>query len=281
MRALAEYVMRGRRQAVMVAVLATGSVFFAWVGAAVVALVTLRKGTSQGCYVLFWSLLPAVVIVWTGDTGPLTTLLGVTLAAAVLRASHSWPWSLSMAVVSGLLTGMALMLFGDQYLQAILGLVKDFFAQLESQNEGLQLGSPTAAQLAGMLGWGNALSVTLCLLLARWWQAVLYNPGGFKIEFQNVRLPPALTVMLLVLALGLTSLGVDYWFWALILALPFMFAGFGLVHALVAKKNLGTQWLVMFYIGWLLLDPLKVLLLLSVVVDSWVDLRARVASRQR
>ncbi len=82
MRALAEYVMRGRMQAVIVAAVATGSVLFAWIGAAVVALVTLRKGTNQGLYVLFWALLPAFIVAWGGDTGPLTTLLGVALAAS-------------------------------------------------------------------------------------------------------------------------------------------------------------------------------------------------------
>ncbi len=60
MRALAQYVMRGRMQAVIVAAVATGSVLFAWLGAAVVALVTLRKGTNQGLYVLFWALLPSI-----------------------------------------------------------------------------------------------------------------------------------------------------------------------------------------------------------------------------
>lgn len=279
MRALAEYVMRGRMQAVMVAVVATGSVLFAWLGAAVVALVTLRKGTSQGLYVLFWALLPAFIVAWGGDTGPLTTLLGVALGAWVLRSSQSWPLALSAAVLSGLLVGMALMLFGDQYLQTLVALVADFFARLQEQNEGMQLADPTAAQVAGLLGWGNALSVSLCLLLARWWQSVLYNPGGFKTEFQLFRLPRPMTVLLLLVGIALASLGANYWFWALILSLPFIFAGFGLVHAIAAKRQLSGFWLGCFYFSWLLLDPVKVLLLLAVVVDSWYDLRARVASR--
>lgn len=279
MRALAEFVMRGRMQAVMVAAVATGSVLLAWLGAAVVALVTLRKGTNQGLYVLFWALLPAVIVAWTGDTGPLATLLGVTLAAWVLRASQSWSLALAAAVVSGVLTGIVLLLFGEQYLQLLVSLVDDFFARLQEQNESLQLPDPSVSQLAGLLGWGNALSVTLCLLLARWWQSLLYNPGGFKVEFQAFRLPSTMTVVLLLAAAGLFALGVDYWFWALILALPFIFAGFGLVHAIAAKRKLGNAWLGFFYFTWLLLDPVKVLLLLAVIVDSWYDLRARVTSR--
>jgi hypothetical protein len=109
MRALAEYVMRGRAQAVLVAALATGTVLFAWIGAAVVALVTLRKGAGHGAYVLFWALLPAAMLAALGDPGPVTTLLGVMLLAVVLRASHSWSWSLVAAVLSGLLTGLLLL----------------------------------------------------------------------------------------------------------------------------------------------------------------------------
>jgi hypothetical protein len=205
--------------------------------------------------------------------------LGVALAAWVLRSSHSWPLALSAAVLSGLLVGMALMLFGGEYLQTLVTLVADFFSRLQEQNEGLQLADPTAAQVAGLLGWGNALSVSLCLLLARWWQSVLYNPGGFKTEFQLFRLPQPMTVLLLLVAIALVSLGANYWFWALMLSLPFIFAGFGLVHAMAAKRQLSGFWLGCFYFSWLLLDPVKVLLLLAVVVDSWYDLRARVASR--
>lgn len=280
MRALAEYVMRGRIQAVMVAVLATGSVFLAWIGAAVVALVTLRRGTNQGAYILFWALLPALVIAWTGDTGPLSTLIGVTLAAWVLRSSQSWPLALSAAATAGLLTGLALILLGEEYLQILVTLVADFFARLQEQNESLQLAAPSMSQVAGLLGWGNALSVTFCLMLGRWWQSLLYNPGGFKEEFQSFRLPPAMTIVLLLVAMGVGSLGVDYWFWALIAALPFIFAGFGLVHGVAAKRQLNNIWLGLFYFSWLLLDPVKVVLLLAVIVDSWYDLRARVASRQ-
>jgi hypothetical protein len=182
--------------------------------------------------------------------------------------------------VAGLLTGLALLLFGADYLQALVSMVADFFARLQQQNEGIQLAAPGISQVAGLLGWGNALSVTLCLMLGRWWQSLLYNPGGFKDEFQSFRLPQPLVIVLLVVAIGLGMLGVDYWFWALIVALPFIFAGFGLVHGLAAKRQLNGVWLGFFYFSWLLLDPLKLVLLLAVIVDSWYDLRARVTNRQ-
>jgi len=55
MRALAEFIMKGRLQAVAVAGLGVGTLMFAWVGVAAAALVMLRKGLSEGAYVVFWA----------------------------------------------------------------------------------------------------------------------------------------------------------------------------------------------------------------------------------
>lgn len=281
MRALAQYVMKGRAEAVLTAVLTTGTVLFAWVGAAVVALVTLRKGVSQGAYILFWAMLPAMVLAAMGDTGPITTLLGLFLVAALLRVSESWSWALVAAVVSGLCTGLMLMTLGQAYLQQILQLLGDALAQLASQSAGTEQSAqilamkPTVQQIAGLLGLSNAFTVVMCLMLARWWQALLYNPGGFQAEFHRLRLSPALSVVLLVAGLTLSSLGNEYRLWALIFAVPFMFAGFGLVHGVAAQRQLSANWIGLFYFLWLLLDPVKALVLILAVVDSWLDIRGR------
>ncbi|WP_019529781.1 hypothetical protein [Dasania marina] len=278
MRALAEFVMKGRWQAILVAVLASTTVLFTWVGAAVVALVILRQGFKEGFTVLLWALLPSIVMVVLGDTGPLATMLGTALLASVLRATTSWPLTLIAAVASGVLTGLALLAFGQAYIEEILRFVSELITQVQNQaakGQQVAISAPTVVQILGLLGLGNAITVTLCLILARWWQALLYNPGGFRQEFYSLRLTPPLTVLLLVAGIALSSLGADYRFWALICVVPFMFAGFALVHGLVAKKQMNGRWLGLFYIGWFILDPIKLLLLLVVVVDSWFDLRGR------
>jgi hypothetical protein len=282
MRALAEYVMKGRAQAVIAAALATGTVLFAWVGAAVIALVTLRKGSGQGSYVLLWAMLPAVVMAAMGDTGPVTTLLGVMLAALALRSTSSWSWALVAAVISGLMTASLLLTFGRGYLEEILTLLGDTLAQLASKggDSAIMPAQPSVQQVAGLLGLSNAFTVVMCLILARWWQALLYNPGGFSTEFQGLRLPPQLTVGLLIAGLVLSMLGADYRLWAVIFAVPFVFAGFALAHGLAAKKQLNSNWLKIFYISWLLFDPLKALLLIVAIVDSWLHIRGRMAQSQ-
>jgi len=48
--------------------------------------------------------------------------------------------------------------------------------------------------------------MSICLLmLARWWQAVLYNPGGFQQEFHQFKLQPAIAMMLMVLFLAASA----------------------------------------------------------------------------
>ncbi|MGK0499091.1 MAG: hypothetical protein ACJAYG_000722 [Oceanicoccus sp.] len=283
MRAVAEYVMRGRTQAVIAAVLATGTVLFAWVGAAVIALVTLRKGAGQGSQVLLWAMLPGVVMAAMGDTGPITTLLGAWLVASILRATASWSFALLAAVASGLITAALLMTFGRGYLEEILRLFADALAQLASQTSepsAMVAPQPTAMQVAGLLGLSNAFTVVMCLLLARWWQALLYNPGGFQTEFHGLRLPPQLTVLLLLAGLLMSMLGADYRLLTAIVALPFVFAGFALVHGLLLQRKVTGNWVVLFYIAWLLFDPIKAILLVMAITDSWLDIRGRLASRQ-
>ncbi len=286
MRALAEYVMRGRSQAIFAAVLTTGTVLFAWVGAAVVALVILRKGIRQGVHVMFWAMLPAMIVAAYGDTGPVTTLLGVALVASMLRATSSWSWALVAAVVSGVLTAIVLLTLGQGYIEQILHLLGDTLAQLASQSENSEQSEqllslkPSAQQVAGLLGLSNAFTVIMCLILARWWQALLYNPGGFRQEFHLLRLTPQLSIGLVMTGLLLSSLGSDYRLWALIVAVPFMFAGFALIHGLAGQRQLNGNWLGLFYFMWLLLDPVKALVLIIAVIDSWFDIRGRLAKSQ-
>jgi len=283
MRALANYIMQGRLQAVLIAAFTTGSVLLAWVGAAAVALVTLRKGSSEGSQVLFWALLPALVLAVWGDTGPVTTLIGVTLAAMVLRNSSSWPLALVAATVSGLVTGFLLVTLGQGYLEEILNLFTAFIEQVNSQSaeQGqAPIGVPGTAVIAGLLGLSNAFAVAMCLLLARWWQSILYNPGGFRVEFHQLRMPPMLTIFLIVAGLLLSALGTDYRLWALIVIVPLGVAGLGLVHGLVALKGKSSNVLVIFYIALFLLHPLKIILIVAAVLDSWINFRARITSRK-
>ncbi len=280
MKNLAAFVMRGRWQALLVAVAGSGSLLFCWISAAVVALVTLRKGAGQGAWLLFWALLPSGTLLYVfGDSGPLTLLLGVMALALVLRGTVSLPLSVLASVPVGILTGLGLLFFADQFLDQMVAYFGDFLASVEQQmsqaGDAVVLARPNRLQIAGMLGAGTALGSAVCLLLARYWQSALYNPGGFGSEFRALYYPPLVAVGLALAAAALAGLGLQYRSWALICLLPLMFAGLGLVHARAVQQGRGRTWLTGFYLALLVFDPLKLLLVLLAITDSWFNFRRR------
>ena len=272
--------MRGRFQALLLTVAGSGSILFCWISAAVLALVTLRKGVGAGAQLLLWALLPSGVLLYTvGDSGPLSLLVGTAALAAVLRSSVSLSLAVLASIVVGVLSGLALMTFGTAYLEQMVALFGEFLANMEQQlsqgEQSVELARPTAAQIAGMMGAGTGMTSVLCQMLGRYWQAALYNPGGFGSEFRLLRYTPAVAMAMALAAIALSALGLEYRTWAVIALLPLSFAGLALVHARVQWKGQGTGWLVGFYLAWLLLDPFKLMVVFAAIADSWFDFRQR------
>jgi hypothetical protein len=280
LKGLAEFVMRGRLQALLVVVAGAGSLLFCWISAAALALVTLRKGAASGAWLYMWALLPAGTVVYVyGDPGPLALLTGTMALALVLRNSVNLPLAVLSSVAVGAVTGLALMLFFGAYLEEIVAFFGEFLGQLEVRlsqgGEAVELPRPDATQVAGMVGAGTAMMSALGLLLARFWQSALYNPGGFGAEFKALYYPPTVSVILVVLALVLSSLGLQYRTWAIICLLPLSFAGLALVHARAQSRGQSSGWLSVFYIAWLVFDPVKLLVVFFAIADSWFNFRQR------
>lgn len=278
---LARFVMRGRLQALLVAVAGAGSLLFSWISAAVIALVAMRRGPAAGLWLLMWAILPAgAVLVMSGDSGPLSLLMGTTVLALVLRITISLPMAMLMAVPVGLATGALTAALGGPLLDQVVAFFDQFLASLEQQMPATDQGvtvlpRPTPLQVAGMLGAANALLSVVCLLLARWWQAGLYNPGGFGVEFRALYYPPAAAAAMLIGAVALAGMGLEYRSWAVIVMLPLMFAGLGLLHAWVVRRGRGRGLLVGFYLAWVLFDLVKLAVVGLAVADSWLRWRQR------
>ena len=283
MRGLAEFIMRGRWQALAVAVVGAGSLLFGWLSAAAIALVTLRKGVIDGSWLVLWALLPALLAAWmSGDIGSIVLLAGTFVLAVILRTTVSLALAILASAALGVLGGAGLLLISGEFLDQLVvvfaDLIGDLEANMKASGETITLPRPTPGQVAGILAAGNAVTAVLSLLLARYWQALLYNPGGFRGEFHRLRLPVGATLILggLALFLWLQSSWVSGW--AMVWAVPLMFAGFALVHAWVAFTRRGNGRLVAFYAMWLFLDPVKGLLLGLVMADALLDFRRRWSS---
>lgn len=274
MRSLAEFAMAGRRQAILAAMLLGVLPVVNFLSAPVVALVCLRHGRAEGMIVLAWAVLPALGWAVLGDVIPLLLLIGITVLANVLRATNSWEVTLLSAIGVGI--------------GALLGLYlrPDFLLLMQQQLEQV-LNSPdlqgqvTAVPPEQMLQLLQAFFGTMLmflalvlLMLARSWQAGLYNPGGFRDEFHRLRLnwktSAGLLLMFTLAGLGtpvLQSL-------TLFFVLPLLFAGVALVHGITRLKKWPGAVLVIFYVA--LLSPIMTqILVLAAITDSWYDFRSR------
>jgi len=281
MRGLAEFIMRGRWQALGVAVLGSGSLLFGWVSAAAIALVTLRNGSASGGWLTLWAILPAIIIAAiSGDTGSVLLLLGTFSLAVILRESVSLSLAVMASVPLALLGGAALTLFNGVFLQELVATFNQALAQLEqelAQGEAAEMvfNAVSVPQVAALLATGNAVIALLSLILGRYWQASLYNPGGFGEEFRALRLPVGAVLLMASTALILWWMGADWRVWSAVVVLPLTIVGFSLLHAFAKRAGKGVTWLTLMYALWIVLDPVKWLWVGCVVIDTFADVRGR------
>lgn len=275
MRALAEFIMRGRVRAVL-----TAMVGIPLISPAALALVSLRRGSRDGLVVLVWALLPLVAGGMSGVFSPLMTGLGATHLAAVfggamaLRASRSW----APALVTLTATAAAGILLTAQFSGGLLETLLQ--AAEESggdQADQLRQVFDSEALATGYLALVSAITATLALVLGRWWQALLYNPGGLREEFHQLRMPlPLAAVAMLLWVYCLLTPGLA--FWGAVIAFPLVVAGIALIHWLVARRGWGRGPLVALYVVLVIAAlPLAGFLCGLALVDSWIDIRGRSA----
>lgn len=287
MRAMAEFIMRGRMQATLVVVGCAALPLLFWLSAAAGCLVLLRRGMSDALGVLAWALLPALVWWYFGEPRTLMVLLGSWGLAAVLRASESWVRVLLVSVAVGLLYAVVLgAVFREPIeamaveLQKLLPHVFGDVYQQMSVEERARLGALITPVLNGLIAALLQIVSVVCLILGRYWQALLYNPGGFGREFRSLKLPRAPMLVLLVCMLVGPNFGPELAMLTPLCSVPLMFAGLALIHGLVAAKRLTRFWLVGLYVTLLLfMQLIYPLLVVIAIVDSLIDFRGRLASK--
>jgi len=274
MRGLAEYVMTGRRQAIIAVLLLGLLPLLNLLNPVMVGLVALRKGWQEGIVIFAWALLPLGAWAMIGDVVPLIMLVGISALALLLRETESWEFTLLAAIAIGLCV--------EIYLRVQPAVLDVLMAQVEiylqnNNPQDLQIADVRNAMVTVIGAVYMFLSIVL-LMLARWMQAALYNPGGFKQEFHSLRVEQKVG-LILIAAMLLASFGVLIpEAWVLYLVIPLLFSGIALVHAVVAIKNLSRMWLVTFYV--LLMLPITVqMLVLFALIDSWYDFRTRLQGR--
>jgi uncharacterized protein YybS (DUF2232 family) len=280
MRALAQFVMRGPLQAGGVAVVTTAIPLLFWIGAAVIGLVILRLGVRQGLNIGLWALLPALGWGWLGqDPTALAVLLQVMLIASVLRSSLTWDRALLSGSLLAIITSLLLPMLYPELIDSLVQAGVQFYEQVNAEmaksfgdNLEVVIRQTMNASMAGTY----LLTGVGMTMLARSWQAGLYNPGGFRTEFHALRLSPVIAVICVAIMVGGSLIGLNPMLMGWAGGLPLIMAGLGLVHGAVGRKGLSVQWLVLFYMALVFLGPsLMIVLLVLAFVDSWLDIRGR------
>lgn len=287
----AQWLMQGRSRAITVVAIALLTSPVIWpnglLAAAAASLITLRSGARNGLMLWLTCLAPAILLAVYVDSQMPFLLLTVSLASAgVLRWSRRWDATLLAMMLASLLASVALVQLAEPSLQLYVQAMEEFLArlqqQLAEQQPAMQDALPAMVSsefIAGMFGLMLVTGSSLSLVLARSWQAGLYNPGGFRAEFHRLRLGPASVLLMLLLAGLLFMGGVQYLPWAWIVLFPLLIAGVALFHAIGWQRKWRTHWYVIFYIMLVMWDPLKMIMVGMAMADSLIDFRRRLSER--
>ena len=317
MRALASYIMRGRISALTVAFVASALMWLAppfttvlgeLALGAVIGLVTLRNGVREGGLIVLGAGLVtaafALLVIEQGAfafvmTGAVVLpAIPVWILAYILRRTVSWGLTLTAAAAIGALIVLATYVatqdptvFWQARLATVVEALRD--ALTVAANQG-QITVAEVEQAVSVLGSGSAalapwmtglfavsmLTVFISsLMLARWWQALLYNPGGWRGEFYTLRLPKMLAIVTggcvvaaVVLPGMLGQVAADLVFVA---CSVYLFPGLAIVHGWMQGRPYAGPVLAGMYVLLLVIPQFAVLLAGAGWLDAWVNVRRR------
>lgn len=290
---LATYIMRGRIQAMIVASsLALLSLMMppvSVVSSAAVALVTLRRGAFEGLTVLVCSSVAAGLLGFLAIGNYQFALLYVMvlwlpvwLISIVLREGQHLSLAVEIAILIGVLGVIGFYLFTSEpavMWKAVLSQMVPADAPVADIQRTIDV---LAHYMTGVVAAGSVFGLLFGLFLGRWWQANLYNPGGFKQEFLSLDTKPRLSLgSIVVVAIASASPGVISevaWNVSILLFVLYTVTGTSVLHTVFSKMKLGRYMVPMLYITLFLIPHAMLLVALVGLSDPWLDLRKKIES---
>lgn len=289
---LATYIMRGRWQAITAIVgLAFLSLFMppiSIVSSAAVALVTLRRGAYEGLTVF------GVSLAILGTLGALVgniefaLLYGVVLwlpiwiIAILLRAGRQ----LALAIESAVLLGGVGIIGFYLYKPDAVEMWKHLLMQMSPPNAALDMQPQLESishYMTGIIAAGTIFGWVFALFMARWWQAQLYNPDGFRTEYLGLSTSPRLalgSIGLVGIAM-LSSGGIAELAWnlSILVFVLYTFVGTAVLHSLLAPLKQGRYFVIGLYMTVFLIPHLLIPVATIGVADAWLNLRQKLKTK--
>jgi hypothetical protein len=258
-----------------------------------VSLITLRKGAYEGLALLAVSCAAAGLLGFFVIGNYLFALgyalvlwLPVWLISVVLREGRSLSLALEISAWLGALAVTGIYLYRSDaaamWLPVLNTMFEPMLAAPGAPVEQIKHTMETLAHyMAGVMAASSVSGLLLGLLLARYWQAVLYFPGGFRQEFLALNARPTMAYgSFMVLAVGMLAGGPwseAAWNIAVVLLVLYTFIGTAVVHALLSATKAKRFLLPAFYILLIVAIPqiLVPLTALTGFSDTWLNLRKR------
>jgi len=294
---LARFILKGYSQAALVAasMAMLGLLLppIAWLSGAAVALVTLVNGHRNGLLVTVIAGIGTAVLSGLILSIPelaiyyvLLVWLPVVMVAVVLRQTVSLVLCLQLIAGVSLLGILVLYVFfpdfGEIWRSSLNMMADDLIANSNGtlDKEQLQLViDQVVSLLPGFFASSFMIGTMLSLYMARWWQAVIYNPGGFGKEFRAINLGKATALIALAIAITASLIKADI-FNAMLLVVFALYLnqGVAVLHAVFAGKQFNAVWLFMIYLLMFFVPHIVVLLALAGLADTWIDFRRRLVA---
>ena len=294
--ALARFVLRGPSQAALVvtttALLAIILMPFSWISAGALTLVVLHLGHQAAFKIMAIAGLATVVLGWAALGTPTLALINilflwlpVALIAYILRQTVSLVISMQVLTVIGLLAVMVIYLlfpemgqmFSQQFQQLLAPAIQESGSQIDQQ----QLDNLLywfARAVPGLLSVVMVLNVLMGLFIGRWWQAALFNPGGFTTEFNELRLGKSFALVAALLLIANMLVDNDGILGAmLVMVTVVLIQGVAVMHGVIAVKQLSRSWLIGFYVLLILIPQVTAIVAVVGLLDAWVDIRKQIA----
>lgn len=296
MRFLAAYIMRGRMEAMLIASsLAMLSLLMppvSIVSSGAVALVTLRRGAYEGLLVLLISTVAAAILGWLILGGLSFALLyglvlwvPIWLIAIVLREGRQLALAIEIAVLLGAVAVIAFYLYTANPAAIWQGMLEQMLQPLlqaspEASTEKVQSSLVMMSRfMTGFVAAGTVYSVLFGLFLARWWQAVLYNPGGFRQEYLGLKASPRLALLtLVVIAVAMLPMGLLTEIArniGVLLFVLYTFIGTAVLHSLFANMNAKRFMVPMLYVTLAIVPHVMLIVAIIGLLDTQLDIRNR------
>ncbi len=264
-----------------------------------VGFITLLRGAREGFYLLVVVLIPLIVTTYFEPAPPADSfssgdILGcyavinilTWVFAILLRQYGSWNLLLQTAALFGLVFVMGVYIVNPDIqtwwqthlvnyftyaLKSAGDLTNDNVNAMQSQTTGLV--SALKPFTTGFLATFEVFWALLQLLLARWWQAAIYNSGGLRKELCNIRLSYAAGIVSFIVALLLftgSPIIVDM---TSVIICTYVAAGFSVLQVFLNNTRKAWLWNTLIYAGILLVPFGMVLVGVLALVDTFFNLR--------